>query len=303
MNHFELLRKFPNEQAVINHFIKVRYGSKVICHFCGKPNKISVMKNRPKFFQCNFCNKSFSIFKGTIFEKTKVSLLKWMLAVNFVCNNKKSLPALQFQREIGGSYKTSFRMLHQIRKAMDTSRESKRLFEAIVEVDETYIGGKPRKQKNAESLKRGRGTKKTPVVGVLERESGKVYARVAVPNKEGKKLTGKQLLNIINDSVSSKATIISDEFTGYNILNKNSEENKERVHLVIDHSDWYVRDGYIHTNGIEGFWALLKRGIIGSYHKISVKYMQNYINEFTFRYSNRKNENIFDLIIEKSILI
>lgn len=226
-----------------------------------------------------------------------------MLAINFVCNNKKSLPALQFQREIGGSYKTSFRMLHQIRKAMDTSKDTKDLFEMIVEVDETYVGGKPRKTGNKETeskTKRGRGTKKVPVVGVLERETGRVHAKVAMPNKNGQKLTGKQLLNVINEAVGKNATIMTDEFKGYKVLDKLNESN--RIHLVVDHSKEYA-NGWIHTNGIEGFWSLLKRGIIGSYHKVSVKYLQAYVNEFSFRYSNRKNPDIFDLIMKRTILV
>lgn len=295
MNQFTLQTIFSNEYDVIEYFINSRYGQFMTCRFC-ESLKLSKMKNRPKFFQCNNCNKTFSIFKNTIFEKTRVSLKKWVLAINFVCNNKKSLSALQLQREIGGAYQTSWRMLHQIRKAM-AANKNKELFKAIVEVDETYVGGKPKKGKNKSKPLRGRGTNKTPVVGVVERDTGKVYAKVALPNKEGKKLSGKQLLNIINEAVNKDAMIVTDEFTGYKILDK----EPERIHLTIDHSKEYAR-GNIHTNTIEGFWALFKRGIIGSYHHISVKYMQNYVNEFSFRYSNRKNKNIFDLIVKRSVL-
>ncbi|MCB1178837.1 MAG: IS1595 family transposase, partial [Leptospiraceae bacterium] len=143
MNQFELRDRFPTEKAIIKEYIRHRYGFYVTCNHC-KSKRVVQLKNRPKFYQCNGCNKTFSIFKGTIFEKTRVSLLKWMLAINFVCNNKKSLPALQFQREIGGDYRTSWRMLHQIRKAM-SRKANKEIFELIVEVDETYVGGKPRK--------------------------------------------------------------------------------------------------------------------------------------------------------------
>lgn len=295
MNHFELLKRFPDDKTIIDYFIQSRYGHYIKCNHC-KSNKISSLRNL-KFYQCNGCNLTFSIFKGTIFEKTRVSLRKWILAINFVCNNKKSLSACQLQREIGGSYETSWRMLHQIRKAMYSNLNQK-LFEAIVEVDETYVGGKPRKgNRQNKPVKRGRGTNKTPVVGVLERESGQVYAQVAIPNSEGKKLTGKQLLNIIDKAVTKNITIMTDEFKGYSILDK----NPERIHLVIDHSKEFVR-GNIHTNNIENFWSLLKRGIIGSYHHISVKYMQRYVDEFSFRFSERKNPKIFDLIIERSVL-
>ncbi|MCR8640779.1 transposase [Leptospira interrogans serovar Ricardi] len=295
MNHFELLQRFPDDRAIIDYFVQCRYGKHIRCNHC-KSNRISPLKN-PKFYQCNGCNLTFSIFKGTIFEKTRVSLRKWILAINFVCNNKKSLSACQLQREIGGSYETSWRMLHQIRKAMD-SKLNQKLFEAIVEVDETYVGGKPRKgSRKNKPVKRGRGTNKTPVVGILERESGRVYAQVAIPNLEGKKLTGKQLLNIIDKAITKNITIMTDEFKGYKILDK----NPERIHLVIDHSKEFVR-GAIHTNNIENFWSLLKRGIIGSYHHISVKYMQRYVDEFAFRYGNRKSKDLFELIVFRAVL-
>lgn len=295
MNHFELLKKFPDDISIIRYFIRIRYEGNIKCNHCGS-SKIVSLKN-PKFYQCNGCNQTFSIFKGTIFEKTRVSLQKWILAINFVCNNKKSLSACQLQREIGGSYETSWRMLHQIRKAM-SNNITKNLFDAIVEVDETYVGGKPRKGSKNKS-KRGRGSNsKTPVIGVLERESGRVYAKVALPNAEGKKLTGKQLLTVIDESVKKDATIMSDEFRGYRILDR---KIATRIHLVVNHSQEFVR-GDVHTNNIENFWSLLKRGVIGSYHHISVKYMQNYVDEFSFRFSERKNPKIFDLIVKKSVL-
>ncbi|EJP16650.1 ISXO2-like transposase domain protein [Leptospira interrogans str. FPW2026] len=178
------------------------------------------------------------------------------------------------------------------------NRVNQKLFKDIVEVDETYVGGKPRKgNRQNKPIKRGRGTNKTPVVGILERESGRVYAQVAIPNSEGKKLTGKQLLNIIDKAVTKNITIMTDEFKGYKILDK----NPERIHLVIDHSKEFVR-GAIHTNNIENFWSLLKRGIIGSYHHISVKYMQRYVDEFSFRYSERKNKDLFGLIMGRTVL-
>lgn len=172
---------------------------------------------------------------------------------------------------------------------------SKTLFKTLVEIDETYIGGKPRRN---DKSKRGRGSKsKVPVVGLFERKSGRVHVKVTLPNKEGKRLTGKQLLEIIDQTVSKKATIVSDEFRSYRIIEKQSK----RKHLVVNHSKEFVR-GNVHTNNIENFWSLLKRGIIGSYHHISVKYMQNYMNEFSFRFSERKNPKIFDLIVERSVL-
>lgn len=144
------------------------------------------------------------------------------------------------------------------------------------------------------SHKRGRGTKKMPVVGIIDRNKKKIYARVALPNKDGKKLTGMQLLSILNEVCKQDSTIITDEFSGYNILRKTNH-----VRLTIDHSKEFAH-GMIHTNNVESFWATLKRGVYGIYHHVSIKYLQNYVNEFCFRYNNRDN-NMFDMVLKQSI--
>lgn len=127
---------------------------------------------------------------------------------------------------------------------------------------------------------------------ILRSTKKKVYAKVSLPNKEGKKLSGNQLLEILNEVCKKKASIITDEFTGYNILRKT-----EYVHLTIDHTKEFVKD-FVHTNNVESFWAVLKRGIYGIYHHVSIKYLQNYVNEFCFRFNNR-NGNTFDVVLEQ----
>ena len=148
-------------------------------------------------------------------------------------------------------------------------------------------GGKPRKsndKSNDDENKRGRGTKKKAVVGVVDRDNKKVFAKVAMQNKQGKKLSGIQLLKILDEVCKKNNIVMTDEFKGYNILDKKTNYFR----LKIDHTKGYT-DGDIHTNSIESFWALLKRGIYGSYHHVSIKYLQNYVNEFCFRYNNRDN--------------
>lgn len=301
MNFFEFLKQFPTEEKVIEYFIKIRYPNGTTCNRCNS-NRISQRNDRPRFFQCNQCNDSFSIFKDTIFEKTTTDLRKWMYAIHLFLNGKKGISGLQLQREIGVTYKTAWRMLKQIRKAMGNNATQKQ-FEAIIEMDETYVGGKPRKKnkhkkdddKDDEKNGRGRGSKKTPVVGVLERSGKKVHARVALPDSEGKKLTGKQLLAILNEVCKGDATIMTDQFRAYNILKKSNF-----IHLSVDHSKEYA-NGDIHSNGIESFWAIVKRGVYGIYHQVSVKYLQEYINEFCFRYNNRDVRTAFDLVLANSI--
>jgi transposase-like protein len=188
-------------------------------------------------------------------------------------------------------------------------------FDTIVEIDETYVGGKPRKSNDhhrdddhhdgryvgnrTEKRKTGRGTDKTPIVGVVDRNNKKVFARVAMPNGLGQKLTANQLMDILK--VVSKQengnTIVSDELRSYDPLSKNNF-----VHLRIDHSKAFSDRNGTHTNNIESFWATLKRGVYGIYHHISVEYMQRYVDEFCFRYNHRQ-DNMFDLVLKQSVLI
>ena len=201
MTFIELQEKFPTEQSIIAHFRTIRYKNGLLCPHCGSTQKVGTRADQPKLCNCNHCHNTFSIFTGTIFEKSSTNLTKWFYAVHLFLNAKKGISALQLQREIGTTYKTAWRMLKQIRIAMGNENLTKS-FELIVEVDETYVGGKPRKENNnlqfttpkpKDTSTTGRGTKKTPVIGIKERETGRVYARVALPNEEGKKITGKKL--------------------------------------------------------------------------------------------------------------
>ena len=302
MNYKEFLKKFPDSNAIINYFVGIRYPEGIICPNC-KRKEVKRRKDNPKFYHCNFCNYDFSVFKNTIFEKTSTDLQKWFYAIHLFLNAKKGISAKQLQREIGVTYKCAWRILHQIRKAME-DRESDKFYETIVEIDETYIGGKPRKSnkrdddKGGKGLKRGRGTKMTPIIAVIDREQRKVFAKVALTNKKGQRLSGKQFIDILNQICKGKnITVISDEYRGYNEL-----RNTDYIHLRIDHNKMFV-GGDIYTNTIESFWAIVKRSIYGIYHRISVKYLQDYINEFSFRYNHRDIDNSFDLILKNAILI
>jgi transposase-like protein len=304
MNFFQLQEKFPTEQSVIEHFIRVRYGEgKVPCRHCGCVSKVYHQSQEPKKFNCRNCDNTFSIFKDTIFENTSTDLRKWMFAIHLFLNGKKGISGYQLMREIGVTYKTAWRMLNLIRLAMGNA-ENQEFIDTVIEIDECYIGGKPRKENKPDDKddqnKRGRGTKKTPVVGVVDRENKKVHVKVAKPNKEGQKLTGKQLLSIINEVVKKPLTIMTDEFKGYNILGKT-----KHIHLRINHKEAFANGG-VHTNNIESFWATLKRGIIGIYHHVSVKYLQSYVNEFCFRFNHRTHKNLtnpamFDLVLKQGI--
>lgn len=302
MDFQEFQKKFRSENKVIEYFIKTAYPEGLHCRFCGS-DKVYQRKKTPKVFDCGLCGRSFSIFKDTIFEKTTTDLRKWMYAIHLFLNAKKGISALQLQREIKVTYKTAWRILKQIRKAMSRAPYQK-FVNTILEIDETYIGGKPRKSNKKDDepkgggLKRGRGTDKTPIVGIVSRDDNKVYAKVAVPNKKGQKLTGQQLIKILTKVAldSNKNIVISDEFRGYNKLGKT-----RFLHLRIDHTKMYA-DDLIHVNTVESFWAIVKRAVYGIYHRISVKYLQEYINEFSFRFNNRNIDQSFDLLLKQAVL-
>lgn len=280
-----IYQRFPNQEACISHLEKVRWSGTPICPYC-KSSKNTPAPDEQRY-HCNNCNTSFSVTVGTIFHKTHLDLQKWFLAIALVLNAKKGISARQLSRDIQVNKNTAWYMGMRIRRAMFDQGE---LLRGIVEMDETYIGGKPRK--GDPPAKRGRGTKKTPVVGIVER-NGKVKAKVAGQGKGT--LTSKNLRRIIKENVDTmNAIMITDEFKGYLGINKFME------HHVIDHQKGYV-DGKVHTNTIESFWALLKRGIVGQYHKVSVRHLNKYIAEFCYRQNNRDSVDIFGLTLQKAV--
>ncbi len=281
MDIIKIYKTFPTQDVCIDYLEKVRWDNKPRCPYCKSHNSSPMPKEHR--YHCNNCNTSYSVTVDTIFHKTKLDLQKWFLGISLILNAKKGISARQLARHLDVNKNTAWYMGMRIRRAMLEQRE---LMNGFIEMDETYVGGKPRK--GGEPSKRGRGTKKTPVVGMVER-NGKVYAKVQ------KKLDSKSLSRLVKENIDIDASIIiTDEFSGYIRLKTFAN------HEVINHRVCYV-NGDIHTNTIEGFWALLKRGIIGQYHKISVRYLNWYITEFCYRWNNRKNEDIFGLTISKAL--
>lgn len=182
----------------------------------------------------------------------------------------------------------------RIRKAMIESSQ-RDLLNGLVEMDETYVGGKPRKKppkdgKKPKPAKRGRGTSKTPIVGMRERD-GRVKAKVV----QSRKLKAKTLASLVRANVDiTSAALITDEYKGYLGI------SKFMPHEIVIHQVWYV-DDHRHTNGIESFWALLKRGIVGQYHKVSIKHLHKYVDEFCYRFNHRNHSDIFGLTISRAL--
>jgi hypothetical protein len=191
-----------------------------------------------------------------------------VLCHSSILNDKKGISGCQLQREIGVTYKTAWRMLRLIRSAMG-NKDMRQTFDVFVEIDETYLGGKPGKINN-QPIKRGRGTRKIPVIGVIERNSKQAFAKVALPNKAGQKISGKQLIAVLDEVCKAGTTVVSDDFSGYRILDKATKNNY--FHLTVNHSvGQYSAGKGIHTNSIESFWSLVKREYIGTHHHYSIK--------------------------------
>jgi len=296
MTFMEFLKKFPTEKAAIDHFAAVRYGGVLACPHCGAASGVYRHKRRARYCECSHCNNSFSVFKGTIFEGSKVDIRSWFFAINIFLNDKKGVSACNLQREIGGSYRTSWRMLHQIRAAMGAV-ETYQVFSKLVEVDETYVGGKPK----IGVSKRGRGTDKVPVIGIMERGTGQVRAKaVRLEGEKGKDLLKVFLIPYIKRVVEEGTTVVTDDFKGYAALD---DKDEGYTHLSINHSERQYSDGNgVHTNNIENFWGIFKRGYIGVYHRMSPKYLQRYINEACYRRNNRRNPGAFDRLLKQSIM-
>jgi len=290
MNIVRIYELFPTEADCINHLEKVRWRGKPACPYCQSQNTTPAPKEQRH--HCNICNTTFSVTIQTIFHHTHLPLQKWFLAVSLILNAKKGLSSRQLSRDLQVNKDTAWRIAMKIREAM-SQHQQRELLTGIVEIDEAYIGGKPRKGCPSDTNhKRGRGTDKTPVVGMVER-NGSVKAKVM---KKGD-LTAKKLSALVRANVDIKtSTLMTDEYTGYVHLKRLAE------HHTINHKVWYV-DGNIHTNSIESFWAILKRGIVGQFHKVSLKHLPKYIDEFCYRYNNRKANGgvLFDATIQKGL--
>jgi transposase-like protein len=224
------------------------------------------------------CRKQFTVRVGTIFEDSHIPLGKWLLAIHLMCASKKGISAHQLHREIGVTYKTAWFMCHRIRLAMRSDFLTSKL-SGTVEVDETYVGGKPR-QGDGKEHKRGRGTSKTPVLALVERD-GQVRTKV-IPN-----VTGNTLKETIKEQVESSSTIMTDEFSAYTGIG----DHFKGGHHTVNHSEGEYMNGNASTNTAESFFSLLKRGIYGTWHKVSKEHLHRYTTEFEFRWDRRKESD------------
>jgi transposase-like protein len=291
MNIIEIMNRWHNQEAAISHLERVRWSGHPVCPYCGS-DKVCVHASKDKAlprWQCETCHRAFSVTVGTIFHHTHLPLQTWFLAIAIMLNAKKNISKAQLSRDLDLPYKTAWSLALRIRIAMQTGPDQNCLFHRIVEMDETYIGGKPRKG-NGEINKRGRGTKKMPVVGIVERNG-----RATVKVFEKSSLSLKGLSEYCKTYVNTDgAIVITDEYPRYNGFKAFTQ------HAAIDYKKAYAI-GNIHTNTIEGFWSLLKRAWYGQHHHYSKKWGIHYITETVYKYNNRNNKNVFGDLIQHMV--
>ncbi len=277
------LKKYRNDEACLEQIKEIKYPSGIFCEKCQGITNFTKIESRP-VYQCS-CGYQISPLAGTIFEKTTTPLQYWFYAIFVMSVTRSGVSAKQLQRELGVTYKTAWRIFKQIRVLMANSNNSGGILDGTVEVDETFVGGKG---KNRAFKHNFNEIPKEVVMGMLER-NGKVYLK-HIPN------TGKwTLLKQIQDNVSPKAQIYSDEWGGY-IQLKHFGYN----HKSVNHKSLEFVKGEVHTQNIEGVWSILKRGIYGVYRVVSKKYLQAYIDEYSWRYNNRGyQDKMFSRLLEE----
>lgn len=278
--------RFNSLMSVIAHFSDLnnckqflaeqRWGDdKAVCPYCGKRH---TYKRKDGRYICHECNKSFSVTQGTIFHNSNIKLNKWIIAMYLVSSHKKGISSCQLARDIEISQHSAWYMLQKIRTIY--KQDSNLRLEGAVEMDEMYLGGKEHWKHSDKRTKdtQGRSTKtKTPIFGMIQRNGNAVILKV-------KDTSSKTLMPIIKEYVKQNANLFTDEGSMYKPLTKEGFSHENCDHK----SGQYVSDGGASTNCVEGFWSHFRRCIYGIYHQCSVKYLQRYIDEETFRWNTRK---------------
>ncbi len=282
-----LAKHFSDEDAARDLLESWRWPNGAACPHCGgadpyklTPKATSKKPGRKGLYKCRACRKQFTVTVGTVFEDSRIPLSKWLLGIHLIASSKKGISAHQLHRNLGISYKAAWFMAHRMRYAMAEGPLAD-LLRGVVEVDETYMGGKRRAGGRNVSGKRMVGRPqpndqtKTPVVALVERH-GRVQAFPV------DRVDGRTLQTEIRKRVDLASSMMTDELHAYDGLSMGFKS-----HETIKHSAGVYAKGHIHTNTVEGFFSLLKRGVVGTFHHVSKGHLHRYCDEFAFRYNTR----------------
>jgi transposase-like protein len=280
----QIMARFATDEAAREYLEAVRWPDGPVCPHCDNKDAKAIYGLaanpaagiRPGLRECGGCGKTFTVTVGTIFERSHIPLHKWLIAWYMLCASKKGVSAKQIERMLDLNYRSAWFMMHRIRYALRDPVFADKLGGGggTVEADETYVGGKPRKGTGPH--KHGRGTKKVPVVAVLER-GGDVRSR-----KVGN-VTSKTLKGVLDEHLDPSANVMTDDWRPYRKAAKGFAS-----HQIVNHSAGEYARGSAHTNTVEGYFSLFKRGLNGTFHHVGHQYIDQYLAEFDFRYNHRK---------------
>lgn len=268
-------KQFPNDDACLEWLKNYLYPNGIHCQTCQRVTKHHKVASR-KSYSCDYCGHHVHPTADTIYHKSSTPLRLWFYAIYLMASTRCGIAAKQLERELGVTYKTAWRMFKQIRSMLAEGNPAP--LSGKVEVDETYVGGKPRNQRVGQGRGFRAGERKKVVIGAVER-GGRVVARHVDDSK------GKTLMPFIRENVKAESHVITDEWPAYWAVRYNGY-----YHSTIQHRLKIYAVGDVHTNTIEGYWSLVKGGIRGVYRNVSAKYLQTYFNEYSFRY-NRRNDS------------